>query len=177
MSPFALLNCYIDESVQKKQKFNNIKIRIMDELFALLIPLGCGCVLPILVIWLTIRKEMNETNTRTKIVLAAIEKTPDMNIEELIEKISPKKKLLKETLLEKLMWGWICAILGPGLIGLGIYLKIEGMGRPKDPLVAICFGVVLLAVGIAFLVNYYLGRKMLAKEIEAEEKRVTTQQA
>ena len=138
----------------------------MDELFALLIPLGCGCVLPILVIWLTIRKEMNETNTRTKIVLAAIEKTPDM-----------KKKLLKETLLEKLMWGWICAILGPGLIGLGIYLKIEGMGRPKDPLVAICFGVVLLAVGIAFLVNYYLGRKMLAKEIEAEEKRVTTQQA
>ena len=85
----------------------------MDELFALLIPLGCGCVLPILVIWLTIRKEMNETNTRTKIVLAAIEKTPDMNIEELIEKISPKKKLLKETLLEKLMWGWICAILGP----------------------------------------------------------------
>jgi hypothetical protein len=35
----------------------------------------------------------------------------------------------------------------------------------------------LLAVGIAFLVNYYLGRKMLAKEIEAEEKRVTTQQA
>ena len=126
----------------------------MDEFFALLIPLGCGCVLPILVIWLTIRKEMNETNTRTKIVLAAIERTPDMNIEELIEKISPKKKLLKETLLEKLMWGWICAILGP----------------------AICFGVVLLAVGIAFLVNYYMGRKMLAKEIEAEEKQVTTQQ-
>ena len=168
----------------------------MDEFLALLIPLGCGCVLPILVIWLTIRKEMNETNTRTKIVLAAIEKTPDMNIEELIEKISPKKKLLKETLLEKLMWGWICAILGPGLIGLGIYLKIEGIailgpgliglgiylkiegiGRPKDPLVAICFGAVLLAVGIAFLVNYYMGRKMLAKEIEAEEKQVTTQQA
>ena len=142
----------------------------MDELLALLIPLGCGCVLPILVIWLTIRKEMNETNTRTKIVLAAIEKTPDMNIEELIEK-------MKETLLEKLMWGWICAILGPGLIGLGIYLKIEGIGRPKDPLVAICFGAVLLAVSIAFLVNYYMGRKMLAKEIEAEEKQVTTQQA
>ena len=43
----------------------------MEELFALLIPLGCGCVLPILVIWLTIRKEMNETNTRTKIVSSA----------------------------------------------------------------------------------------------------------
>jgi len=149
----------------------------MEELFALLIPFGCACVLPIMVVWLAIRKSMNETNQRTQIVLAAIEKNPDMDIEELMKKISPQKKLLKETLLEKLMWGWICAMLGPGLIGLGIYLKIEGMVRPKDPLIAICFGVVLLAVGIAFLVNYYLGRKMLAKEIEAEEKRVTTQQS
>ena len=149
----------------------------MHILVAILVPIACGCVLPIMIVWLSIRESMNKTNQRTKSVLAAIEKNPDMNIEELIEKISPKKKLLKETLLEKLMWGWICAILGPGLIGLGIYLKIEGMGRPKDPLVAICFGVVLLAVGIAFLVNYYLGRKMLAKEIEAEEKRVITQQA
>ena len=31
-------------------------------------------------------------------------------------------------------------------------------------------------VGIAFLVNYRLSKKMLAKEIEAEEKRVISQQ-
>jgi hypothetical protein len=31
-------------------------------------------------------------------------------------------------------------------------------------------GGILLAVGIAFLVNYCLSKKMLAKEIEAEEK-------
>lgn len=41
-----------------------------------------------------IRKEMNETNTRTQIALAAIEKNPDLDIEELMKKISPKKKLL-----------------------------------------------------------------------------------
>lgn len=45
---------------------------------------------------------MNETNTRTQIVLAAIEKNPDMDVEELMKKISPKKKLLKEKLLSKL---------------------------------------------------------------------------
>ena len=31
------------------------------------------------------------------------------------------------------------------------------------------FGAVLSGIGIAFLVNYYVGKRMLAKEIEAEE--------
>ncbi len=143
----------------------------MDELFALLIPLGCGCVLPILVIWLTIRKEMNETNTRTKIVLAAIEKNPDMNIEELIEKISPKKKLLKEKLLSKLLWGSLTTLLGIGLIGCHFYVGITTDSTTPCGF----FGIILLAVGIALLVNYAFGKKMLAKEIEAEEQMLVSQ--
>ena len=59
----------------------------MKELVAILIPIACGCVLPIMVVWLAIRKSMNETNQRTQIVLAAIEKNPDMDIEELMKKI------------------------------------------------------------------------------------------
>ena len=30
-------------------------------------------------------------------------------------------------------------------------------------------GIILLAMGIAFFINYFVGKKMLAKEIEAEE--------
>ena len=72
----------------------------MEDLVAILVPIACGCVLPIMIVWLDIRKKMNETNQRTQIVLAAIEKNPDMDIEELMKKISPKKKLLKERLLK-----------------------------------------------------------------------------
>ncbi len=79
----------------------------MEELVAILVPIACGCVLPIMVVWLAIRESMNKTNQRTQIVLAAIEKNPDMDIEELMKKISPKKKLLKEKLLSKLLWGSI----------------------------------------------------------------------
>jgi len=71
----------------------------MHYLVAILVPIACGCVLPIMIVWLTIRESMNKTNQRTKIVLAAIEKNPDLDIEELMEKISPKPKLLKEKLL------------------------------------------------------------------------------
>ncbi len=44
----------------------------MENLVAILVPIACGCVLPIMVVWLAIRKKMNETNQRTQIVLAAI---------------------------------------------------------------------------------------------------------
>ena len=135
----------------------------------------CGCVLPIIFIWMETRRKMNETNARTQIVTAALEKNPDMDVEELLKKISPKKKLLKEKLLTKLLWGFITSLLGIGLIVLGIYMKSSGLGIDVDVQTALCFGLILLAIGAAFIINYGVGRKMLAKEIEAEESKTTTQ--
>ena len=147
----------------------------MKELVAILVPIACGCVLPIMVVWLAIRKSMNETNQRTQIVLAAIEKNPDMDIEELIKKISPKKKLLKEKLLTKLLWGSIITFLGVALIGFCIVLDFIG-GVPIGALQQFSLlGAVLSGIGIAFLVNYYVGKRMLAKEIEAEEQLLVMQ--
>lgn len=148
---------------------------VIDSLVPILVPIACGCVLPILIIWFGIRKKMNDTNKRTEIVLAAIEKNPNMDIEELMNKISPKKKLLKEKLLTKLLWGCITALLGLILIGIGAWLGWVGGADPADILTASCFGFVMLAIGIAFLINYYMGKKMLAKEIEAEEQLLTAQ--
>ena len=67
----------------------------MDHLAGILVPIACGCVLPIFAIWMGVRQSMQASKNRTQIVLAAIEKNPDMDIEELMSKISPKKKLLK----------------------------------------------------------------------------------
>ena len=147
----------------------------MENLAAILVPIACGCVLPIVAILSGVRKKMNETNQRTQIVLAAIEKNPEMDIEEIMKKISRKPGLLKEKLLKKLLWGCLTTLLGIGLIGFGIFLGENQLGGTDDPMTAICFGLISLGVGIAFLVNYFVGKKMLAKEIEAEEKTVTEQ--
>ena len=147
----------------------------MHDLVSILVPLGCGCVLPIMIVWFTIRESMNKTNQRTKIVLAAIEQNPDMDIEELMKKISPKKKLLKEKLLTKLLWGSIVAFLGIALLGFCVVQAYVG-GMPTAALQQFSlFGAVLLGIGIAFLINYYVGRKLLAKEIDAEEKLLVSQ--
>ena len=127
------------------------------------------------------RRKMNETNARTQIVTAALEKNPDMDVEELLKKISPKKKLLKEKLLSKLLWGCITTISGIGLIGFGIFLintiskDTQKIHMADDVQTAIAFGVILLAIGAAFIINYGVGRKMLAKEIEAEESKMNIQ--
>ena len=148
---------------------------ILDELISMLPIILCGCVLPIIFIWMETRRKMNETNARTQIVTAALEKNPDMDVEELLKKISPKKKLLKEKLLSKLLWGCITSIVGIGLIAYGFFLTTQEIHMFEDVQTAIGFGVVLLAVGAAFIINYGVGRKMLAKEIEAEENKMNIQ--
>ena len=87
----------------------------------------------------------------------------------------PKKKLLKEKLLSKLLWGSIIGLLGISFLVYGLLLDYRG-GMNTNDLINIYFaGGILLAVGIAFIVNYRLSKKMLAKEIEAEEQLLTAQ--
>ena len=143
----------------------------MEHLAEILVPIACGCVLPIVAILLGVRQKMNETNKRTEIILAAIEKNPDMDVEELVAKISPKKKLLKEKILSKLQVGIIATLLGIGLLGGELDLSI--FKNSSSPMGIV--GLILLPVGIAFLISYYTGKKLLAKEMEAEEQLLKTQ--
>ena len=145
----------------------------MNPISEILVPIAICCVLPIMLVWFVIRKKMNDTNQRTQIVLAAIEKNPEMDIEELMKKISRKPKLLKEKLLTKLLWGCLATLLGICLMGFGIYLTENHLGGTDDPLTAVCLGGISFVVGICFFITYFMGKKMLAKEIEAEEKSVT----
>ena len=128
-----------------------------------------------MLVWLGVRKEMADSKNRTQVILAAIEKNPDLDIEELMRKISPKKKLLKEKLLRKLLWGSIIGLLGISFLVYGLLIDYRG-GMNSNDLIYIYFaGGILLVVGIAFIVNYNMSKKMLAKEMEAEEKFLITQ--
>lgn len=137
----------------------------------ILVPIACGCVLPIMVIWFYIRKKMNETNQRTQIVLAAIEKKPDIDIEEVMKKISPKPRLLKKELLSKLLWGSLATMLGVSMMVCHFYVSMYTNSTSPCGFI----GIILLPIGIAFLINYFVGKRMLAKEIETEEHKLIAQ--
>lgn len=141
-----------------------------SHIFGLLSVLGICVILPVSIVFLSLRSKMVSEKNRKDIILAALEKDASIDIEELVRKMNTPDRLLKEKLLKKLLWGMLTFFLGVGLIGFGIYLAVANVGGTDDPQTAICFGLIFVAVGIAFLANYHIGRKMLAKEMEAEER-------
>ena len=145
----------------------------MDEVLAIFWLIGLTTVLPLLSIWFSTRRKINETNKRQEILMAVLEKNPDMDVEQWLEKLSPKKKLLKEKLLTKLLWGIICMIAGLGIIGASIYGAIAFPGGKDEAIASSIFGGGILAIGIALVASFFVGKKFLAKEIEAEEKQKT----
>lgn len=130
------------------------------------------CGMPIMIVWLVMRHRANETNKRTQIAMAAIEKNSDIDVKQLVKQLSPKRKSLKERLLQKLLWGSVCSLLGLGLIIYAMVAAYTGGQSSEGIQVFTLWGIALLVVGIAFLVNYVVGKKMLHKEIEAEEKEI-----
>lgn len=140
-----------------------------------LLPIAMGCTLFVLIIRMIIRKNMNETKQRTQIIMSYIEKNPNANLEELLSKTSPKPKLLKEKQLRKLTWGILTALLGLIFLGMGAWMGYVGGSDPDDITFSAFMGCILLAVSISFIVTYFVGKKMLAKEMEAEEQELTKQ--
>ena len=149
----------------------------MQYLFQLLVPIAICCVLPIMIVWLNNRRRIIENNSRTQIVLAAMEKNSDVDIEQLLKKMAPtqKKKLLKEKLLAKLLWGCITLLLGVGLAIFCLCTSFGGGMTPSNLWFSGFMSTIMIAVGIAFLINYFIGKKMLAKEIEAEQNKLSAQ--
>ena len=140
------------------------------DIVDLFIVLGTAVILPITIIFLALGGKMASEKNRKEIILAALEKNADIDIEELVRKMNAPDKLLKEKLLNKLQWGLVTAFLGVGAIATAGCMGYVGGGHPKDIYTLGFGGAVLLAVGIAFIISYIVGRKMLAKEMEAEER-------
>jgi len=132
-------------------------------------------VLPVLIVWLNNRKKISEANQRTQIVLSAIEKNKETDVEDLLKKMAPQKKLLKEKLLNKLLWGGIISLVGLSCMAIGLFLDFKGGTSTKDLAMQYWLGGSIFAIGIAFLVNYAVGKKFLAKEIEAEQNQLLNQ--
>lgn len=135
-----------------------------DALTGLLIPIGICVALPISIVYLILKRNIISENNKKEIILAALEKNADVNIEELVKKTSTPDKLLKEKLLKKLQWGLMTIVLSIGLFIYAIFV-----GDAGELKLYVIGSVVLLAIGVSLLFTYLMGKKMLAKEMEAEE--------
>ena len=134
----------------------------------ILIPISICVIMPITMVWLNLRSKKQADKNRTDIILAALEKNPNIDLEELMQKITPKSATLKEKLLKKLMWGSVISAIGIGFLGYALYMNFIG-GMPAEDLGRsfFCGGITML-IGMAILLVFFISKRMLAKELEAE---------
>ena len=134
----------------------------METLEDILVSLGVVVALPVLIVSIIFRSVMAADRNRKEIILAALEKNPNLNVEDLVKRMNKSEKLIKEKLLAKLQRGCLCCLMGVVFVLLYFFLSVQNE-------FLIIAGAALIAVGIAFLVGYFVGRRMLAQEMEAEQ--------
>ena len=147
-----------------------MNIIIDTEMESILIPIFICVVLPVAIVWLTLRNQRNETNKKAEIMLKAIESGATLDADFFGSK--QQTKTTKEKLLARLTGASITSLLGvAGLVGGILICNATSWSFAEGPLCLLpVAGGILLAIGIALFVVYFVGKKMLSKEIEAEEK-------
>lgn len=133
----------------------------------IIVPIGICVVLPVMIVWLVTRVRRNEIDKKTEVMLKAIESGATID-SDLFKEAPKKRKSTKERLLNRLVCGCAASIIGAALTAIGIIPWMTLEDDTYAPL--LIFGGISLAVGIALFIGFFVGRKMLAKEMEAEEK-------
>lgn len=127
-----------------------------------LVPIGVAVVLPVAIVAIVFKSALASDRNRKEIILAALEKNPNLDVEDLVKRMKKSNKLIKEKLLARLERGCLCCLMGVAFMLLYFFLSVQ-----KE--ILLIAGTALIAIGIAFLVSYFVGRRMLAKEMEAEQ--------
>ena len=138
---------------------------ILERIVESLVPIAIVVVLPIVIVWFYYRNKQLEATKRSEIVMAIIEKNPEVNVQEFLSKLNPPKKSYKEQLMTKMhwevLWGTICTIGGIVTISVIMTLGIlQVFIEEFFPILSI-FGVVPLAVGCGLLAAYNNAKKTL----------------
>ena len=139
----------------------------MEEI---LVPIAICVVLPVMIVWLINRTRQNETNRKTEIMLKAIESGATIDADFFkAQQEQNAPKTLKEKLLNRLTAGCVCTFIGIAAVVVCFVLEAKlGWDHVGDFMLT--FGAISIAIGISFLLVFFVGKKMLAKEMEAEAK-------
>lgn len=137
-------------------------------LFNTLLPIFMMVVLPVMVVWLVTRARLKKNEQKMAVLVKAIENGVDIDPALLVSDTEGGRNT-KMKLVRKLTTGVICAIIGLAVLICTQLDAFEGVAGIE---MLYIIGGVLIAVGAAYILAFFVGRKYLAPEIEAEEKKL-----
>lgn len=145
--------------------------RVLDHLVQVLTPITIVVVMPVLVVCLVMRARRHEVDKKAEILMKSIENGAELNPE--FFNVTERPKSVKDKLM-----GYLTAAMVTGVIGLitllaqVVYFTTANLWADRSgfPLVFMCISGIILAVGIAFLIVYYVGKRTWAKELAELER-------
>lgn len=140
---------------------------MISELVALLIPIFVCVVLPVAIVYIVFRASTNRENKRAEIIMKAIEANNDMDINNIVSSLQKPKKNARDVLYQRLLCGCVFTFTGIALLVFGIYANYS---FPELNYQSIAFLVcaVCMAIGIGYLVTYFVTRKQIMGSTEGE---------
>ena len=144
--------------------------KLIAEFFDALIPICICVVLPVLIVWLIGKVKQNETNRKAEIMLKALDNGAKIDTD--FFRSQSSSTTIKERLLGRLTGAVVTGLIGLAFIAVGIFLQHlpDYYNNIEVVVITYLLGGILIAVGISLLIVFFSGKKMLSKEMEAEEK-------
>ena len=149
-----------------KQLFFSITVN--EALMETLVPIFICVVLPVAIVWIVSHYRRLATEKKAEVMLKAIEAGTPVDPE--FFKPQKKEQTIKAKLLERLNGACVTSLMGVAFLVVNYFFPDSNFFAFGQFLPFA--GAILLAIGIALFVVYFVSKKMLAKEIEAEEKQL-----
>lgn len=127
----------------------------------ILVPIFCGCILPIAVVLIISLRRRNSDNKRAEILIKAIESGEFVDAEKLSEALGKPKHSPLEVLNARLLRGCLYTLVGLSLVV--VYLVWPDTDS-KSLMSLILLSAVSTAVGLSYLIVYFMTRKQVHDE-------------
>lgn len=136
----------------------------VTQIVALLIPIAICVVLPVAIVFIISWSSNTRQKMRTQVLLKAIENNSSIDADKLADAMTGGKikKTPMDILNKRLLWGCVCTLVGIVLSVFGVVYDLMGY---------ILCGGVLLAVGIGFLIVYFVTHGDVKRQMALEEKK------
>lgn len=149
----------------------------MESIFVTVVLPVCICVvLPVLIVWIVSTVRKKEVDRKAEIMLKAIEAGVPID-PEVFQQPRKRARTIKEDLMERLTGACVTSFMGIAFLVSGVVFYGSSVRFfVFEPSYLIVTGCILLAIGIALFLVYCTGKKLLAKEIEVEEKNLSAKE-
>lgn len=133
----------------------------MEDLVALLIPIFICVVLPVSIVLIISLSETAKEKQKANIIIKAIEANNNIDADKLAESLRKPVKTALQILNTRLLCGCVFTLLGAAAVIYGIYSRLSYIRDISYLVSGAC-----LAIGLGFLVTYFVTRKQINKDGE-----------